>query len=392
MRIKLQQSTFLNESATKLELCDFLMKSSILSMSVECAKFERNFAQWHKKSFANMVNSGSSANLVLIQALLNLGRIKLGDKIAVSALTWATNIMPLIQLGLSPRLVDCELQTLNVSRQKLEDALKQDPDIKAFLITNTLGFCDDLDEVASLCHDKNILLLEDNCESLGSIYKGRLLGNYGVASTFSFFVGHHLSTIEGGMVLTDDEELSNQITMCRAHGWDRNLATKQQAKLRETYSVDDFYAKYTFYDLGYNLRPTEINGFLGNCQLKYLDFIVEKRGHNFAVINNAIAQDKRLICIDTNHMDAVSNFAIPIIGNDGNVAKIFKDKFEKSGIEIRPMIAGNMSRQPFFKKYCHGSLFPKNSEFIHLNGMYFGNHPELNDDDLDFIVEALRTA
>jgi CDP-6-deoxy-D-xylo-4-hexulose-3-dehydrase len=392
MRIKLQQSTFLDEGKTKLELCDFLMKSSILSMSTECAKFERNFAQWHKRSFANMVNSGSSANLVLIQALLNLGRIKRGDKIAVSALTWATNIMPLIQLGLSPRLVDCELKTLNVSRQKLEHALKQDPEIKAFFITNTLGFCDDLDEIASLCNDKNILLLEDNCESLGSIYKDRLLGNYGVASTFSFFVGHHLSAIEGGMVLTDDEELSCQITMCRAHGWDRNLTTENQAKLRETYSVDDFYAKYTFYDLGYNLRPTEINGFLGNCQLKYLDFIVEKREHNFSVVNNAIAQDKRLICIDTNHMDTVSNFAIPIIGNDGNVAKIFKNKFENSGIEIRPMIAGNMSRQPFFKKYCHGSLFPKNSEFIHLNGMYFGNHPELNNDDLDFIIEALRTA
>ena len=172
MRIKLQKSTFLEEHSTKIALCDFVMKSEILSMSLECGKFEENFARWHERSFATMVNSGSSANLVLIQALLNSGRLKLGDKVAVSALTWATNIMPLIQLGLIPRLVDCELKSLNVSALKLEQALRRDPDIKAFFITNTLGFCDDLDQIENLCQSKKILLIEDNCESLCSVPKG----------------------------------------------------------------------------------------------------------------------------------------------------------------------------------------------------------------------------
>lgn len=391
MRIKLQKSTFLEEHSTKTALCDFLMKADILSMSVECFKFEENFARWQQRGFATMVNSGSSANLVLIQALLNSGRLNRGDKIAVSALTWATNIMPLIQLGIIPKLVDCELNSLNVSARKLEEALGQDPDIKAFFITNTLGFCDDLDRIADLCESKKILLIEDNCESLGSVHKGRLLGNYGLASTFSFFVGHHLSAIEGGMVCTDDEELANEITMCRAHGWDRNLSPGCQTQLRKKHSVDDFYAKYTFYDLGYNVRPTEINGFVGNLQLKYLNEIVKKREENFSIISNVINNDERLIKIDARHMDVISNFAVPIVAKENHVAASFKSKLEGSGVEIRPMIAGNMYRQPFFKKYCVGSLFPENAEFIHLNGMYFGNHPELSNDDIEFIIETLRS-
>lgn len=391
MRIKLQKSTFLDEKLTKTKLCDFLMSAPVLSMSTECARFEDNFARWHERTFATMVNSGSSANLVLVQALLNSGRLKQGDKIAVSALTWATNIMPLIQLGLTPRLVDCELHSLNVSTRKLEEALVHDPDIKAFFITNTLGFCDDLGEIATLCFDKNIILIEDNCESLGSKYKGKLLGNFGLASTFSFFVGHHLSAIEGGMVCTDDEELSYEITKCRAHGWDRNLPSIQQAKLRRENSVDDFYAKYTFYDLGYNVRPTEINGFLGNLQLKYLDQIVKTRAENFSVIGHVAYQDDRLIKIDVSHMDIVSNFSVPIVAKESCVANEFKKKLENSGIEIRPMIAGNMYRQPFFNKYCKGSLFPVNAEHIHLNGMYFGNHPELTQDDIAYIIDTIKS-
>jgi CDP-6-deoxy-D-xylo-4-hexulose-3-dehydrase len=391
MRIKLQKSTFLDEYSTKTALCDFIMKSDMLSMSEECSTFEKNFAQWHQRSFATMVNSGSSANLVLIQALLNSGRLKRGDKVAVSSLTWATNIMPIIQLGLIPRLVDCELNSLNVSARKLEQALKHDSDIRAFFITNTLGFCDDLDQIANLCESKKIFLIEDNCESLGSVHKGKLLGNYGLASTFSFFVGHHLSAIEGGMVCTDDEELSNQIIMTRAHGWDRNLSHECQRKLRKRHLVDDFYAKYTFYDLGYNVRPTEINGFIGNSQLKFLNNIVKKRSENFSVVAKVINKDERLIQIDFSHMEVVSNFAIPVIARENHMAAYFKSKLEGSGIEIRPMIAGNMYRQPFFRKYCEGSLFPENSEFIHLNGMYFGNHPELSNDDLEFIITTLKS-
>jgi len=179
--------------------------------------------------------------------------------------------------------------------------------------------------------------------------------------------------------------------MCRAHGWDRNLSPEFQKKLRDKHAVDDFYAKYTFYDLAYNVRPTEINGFVGNLQLKYLYDIVKKREENFSFVSKFINNDERLIPIDVSHMDVVSNFAVPIVAKENDVAVKFKGDLQKSGIEVRPMIAGNMYRQPFFTKYCEGSLFPENAEFIHLNGMYFGNHPELSKDDLDFIAATLKS-
>jgi len=190
--IKLQKSTFFNEEDTKKKLCEFIKQARFLSMGEECKKFEDNFSKKQGRKYSVFVNSGSSANLLLIQALLNINRFKKGDIVAVSALTWPTNIMPLIELGLQPILVDCEVDSLNISTRTLKDALEIQPNIKAFFLTNTLGLADDISEIAIFCSDKKIILLEDNCESLGSIIDGKLLGNFGLASTFSFFVGHHI--------------------------------------------------------------------------------------------------------------------------------------------------------------------------------------------------------
>src|ERR1035437_1213804 len=219
--IKLIKSTFYNEEETKDKLVKFIKNAQQLSFGSECQKFEENFAKWQGSKYCIFVNSGSSANLALIQSLLNLGKIKKGDNIGFSSLTWSTNTMPLIQLGLNPIPVDVELDTLNVSSKKLLEVIKKTR-IKALLLTNLLGFCDDIDEIKKVCNKYKIILLEDNCESLGTIYKGKKLGNFGLASTFSFYVGHHMSTIEGGMVCTDNHELAVMLKMVRAHGWDRN--------------------------------------------------------------------------------------------------------------------------------------------------------------------------
>src|SRR5258708_5249493 len=272
--IKLIKSTFYHEAKTKKALQHFIGQAKILSFNTQCQLFEKQFAKYQGRKKAIFVNSGSSANLAIVQSLLNLGRLKIGDKVAFSASTWSTNVMPLIQLGLVPIPVDIEQETLNVSSKKLQAVLEKEK-IKAFFITNLLGFCDDIDEITRICHREKILLVEDNCESLGSKYKGKKLGNFGVASTCSFYVGHHMSTIEGGMICTDDEELATMLQIVRAHGWDRNLAFKEQHKIRSEFKVNStFYSRYTFYDLGYNLRPTEIAGFLGNTQLQYIDEIV----------------------------------------------------------------------------------------------------------------------
>ena len=387
--IKLQKSTFLNEKETKNKLCEFIMQTKILSMGEECAKFETSFSKKQTRKYSTFVNSGSSANLILIQALLNLGRINKGDFVGVSALTWSTNIMPLIQLGLVPYLIDCELDTLNVSPKSLERVFLDEPKIKLLFLTNVLGLSDDITSIEKMTKERGIILIEDNCESLGSISNGRLLGNFGLASTFSFFVGHHLSTIEGGMCSTDDLELSEQLTMCRSHGWDRSLSAEAQDKIRKKNNTAEFYSPYTFYDLGYNLRPNEINGFIGNTQLSFWDKIVDQRYQNFKILNKALNSNLDLIEIRHNHMDKVSSFATPVIVKNGDISK-YLDRFKKYNVECRPMIAGNMMDQPFYKKYVGLTQNLPNVEFLQDNSFYVANNPELTQNELDILLNCLE--
>lgn len=386
--IRLIKSTFYNEQDTKNKLVDFVQKAEILSFGQECIKFEEAFANWQGRGHCMFVNSGSSANLAIIQALLNLGRIKRGDKVGFSALTWSTNAMPLIELGLEVVPVDVELDTLNVSSTTLKNVLEK-TDIKMMFITNLLGFCDDIDEIKRICDEKNIILVEDNCESLGTVYKGKKLGNYGLASTFSFYVGHHMSTIEGGAICTDDEELATMVRLVRAHGWDRNLAEKHQQEIRTKHNVNSsFYSRYTFYDLGYNLRPTEINGFIGNTQIPYLDEIVRIRQETFLHFAEEIYKRSDLFYpIKHDHLDVASNFAVPVICKSQEI----RDRLvaECDGIvELRPIVGGDMTKQPFFAKYESSTVLENsNAGLIHEQGLYFGNNPELTKEEISKILD-----
>ena len=393
--LKLIKSTFFEEEKTKKELVKFISKAKILSFGPECMKFEENFSKYQERKFTIFVNSGSSANLAIIQALLNLGRLKKGDLVGFSALTWSTNTMPIIELGLNAVPVDVELNTLNVSSVKLLEALKQYP-LKALFITNLLGFCDDLEIIKDICKKRGILLLEDNCEALGSRYRGKLLGNYGLASTFSFYVGHHMSTIEGGAICTDDEELATMLKLVRAHGWDRNLSLSNQQIIRDKYKVNStFYSRYTFYDLGYNFRPTEINGFIGNTQIKYLPKILKKRSTNFIKLAGKIyKQTDKYIPIKYKHMDFHSNFAVPVICVSPMVRDELVRKCEGK-IEIRPVVGGDMTQQPFFHKYMQKYTHmgkQSNADLIHKQGLYFGNNPELATKEINFITNLFCKA
>lgn len=386
--IRLIKSTFYNEADTKKKLISFISEADVLSFGPQCNEFEKKFAKWQGRKHCAFVNSGSSANLAVIQALLNLGRLRKGDKVGISTLTWSTNVMPLMQLGLKVVPIDVELDTLNVSSKELQKVLRK-KDIRMMFITNLLGFCDDLDEIRKICEAENIILVEDNCESLGTVYKGEKLGNFGLASTFSFYVGHHMSTIEGGAVCTDDEELADMLSIVRAHGWDRNLAEQQQEKIRSRYNVNSsFYSRYTFYDLGYNLRPTEINGFIGNTQVQYLDKIVETRRDTFLEFADKIySQTDRFYPVRYDHLDLVSNFAVPVICKTKKV----RDELVKkcSGkVEIRPIVGGDMTKQPFFGKNEKGNFSKEtNASLIHEQGLYFGNNPDLTKAEKQLILE-----
>ncbi len=387
--IKLIKSTFYNEKDTKEKICQFIINTSQLSIGPECEKFEESFAKYQGRKYCVFFNSGSSANLAIVQSILNLNRVKKGDLIGFSALTWATNPMPFIQLALETVPIDVELDTLNVSSKKFLQVLNNYP-LKALFITNLLGFCDDIDQISQICSEKGIIMLEDNCESLGTVFKNKKLGNFGLASTFSFFVGHHMSTIEGGAVCTDDEDVAIMLKLVRAHGWDRNLSAETQSVLRKKYNTESsFYSKYTFYDVGFNLRPTEINGFIGNIQIKYLDQIIKKRQENFLSFAKAIySKTDSYHPIRYDHIDLVSNFAMPVICKSHEIRNELISKCEGK-VEIRPVVGGDMTKQPFFKKHMSkysDLLGESNSRYINENGLYFGNNPELTDSEINEMI------
>ena len=387
MMIKLIGSTFFEEQHTKKQLVNFITGAEKLSMGDECEKFESNFAQLQNRKYATFVSNGSMANLILVQSLLNLGILKRGNNIGFSALTWSTNVMPLIQLGLNPIPIDCELDTLNISLAKIKTIKTK---LKGIFITNVLGLSDEINDIKTYCKENNIVLFEDNCESLGSEINGKLLGNIGIAATFSFFVGHHLSTIEGGMIVTDNFDLYEMCKMVRAHGWDRNLSTKTQKKLRTENAINDFYAKYSFYDLAFNGRPTEINGFIGNIQLQYASEIIQKRVENFNKFYQASTINPDIIPLRIDHMDKISNMAFPIVFKSHELLLKYIRIFESNAVEIRPLIAGDMTKQPFFIKYMGNSENQlQNTSYIHKCGMYIPNYPELSKKDINLLCSMI---
>lgn len=387
--IPLIKNTFINEAETKQALADFILNTEKFSMGEKCAEFEKRFAEKQGTRDAIFFNSGGSANLSMLQALKNTGRIKDDDKIGFSAVTWSTNVMPIIQLGMTPVPIDCEIESLNISSRKLSDRLVE-TDIQALFLTNVLGFAGDLEKIQEICKERNIILLEDNCESLGTeLFTGKT-GNFGVASSFSFFVAHHMSTIEGGMVCTNDVELAEMLRITRANGWDRNLSAEQQSRIRKEHGIDSgLYAKYAFYDLGYNLRPTEISGFIGLHQLKFIEETIATRGENYLKIEEAVRKNSDFIPIKRGNLKRLSPFAMPFICKNTEIFNKYITRFSNADIEIRPMIAGNMQRQTFYKKYVPVMYDLPNSDFLHNNSFYCGNFPEMSDDDIKTIIDCI---
>ena len=390
--IKLVKSTFYNESETKKKLCDFIINAEQLSMGPKCLEFESRFSKHQKRKYSVFFNSGSSANLALIQSLINLGELQPKDKIGFSALTWATNVMPLLQLNLSPIPIDVSPENLNVCSSSLLEALKKTK-LKAMFITNLLGFSGDLGNISKICAENGIILLEDNCESLGSELNKKKLGNFGLASTCSFYVGHHMSTIEGGIVCTDYKELYDMLLMVRSHGWDRNLDSDKKNYLKRKNGIDDFYSRYTFYVSGYNLRPTEISAFLGLEQLRYTGLINRIRNRNFKEFDKIAKSNPKFQKLSLRHMDFVSNFAYPLVCRDREAFEEYKEKFEKNHVEIRPIVSGSIVEQPFFREYLKKnklSFSCPNAKKIHQFGFYIPNNPELTENEKKLICKLLK--
>src|SRR3989344_7878359 len=257
-------------------LAKWLIRKPHLTKGPLSEKFEAKFARWQGCRYAHYVNSGSSANLLAINSLLIAGYLKPGDRVIAPAVSWTTTVAPITQLGLEPILCDCNLQNLGLDIAHLEKlALKKR--VKAVIICHVLGIPNHMDQIRSICKKHKLLLIEDCCEALGSQYQNIKVGNFGIMSTFSFYFGHHMSTIEGGMICTNSKFLSNIIRSLRSHGWNRDLDEDFKLKLRHSHNVDPFADQYTFYHPGYNFRSTDLGAFLGLRQLSRLPNVIKKR-------------------------------------------------------------------------------------------------------------------
>jgi CDP-4-dehydro-6-deoxyglucose reductase, E1 len=382
--IPLIKTAFYNEHQTRYDLSRFIRSGCNLSMGEQCQMFEETFAKKQGRKYAVLVNSGGSANLALLQALVNLRRIHTGDRCGFSALTWSTNVMPIIQMGLTPVPVDVQPNTLNTT---LAMIIQQAQPIRLMFVTNALGFCGDLDAISRWCRENGVILLEDNCESLGTVTQYGKTGNVGLASTFSFYVAHHISTIEGGMICTDDYELYNMLKIVRSNGWDRNLSEQEQLKIRA--GITAFQAKYAFYNLAYNFKPTEITGWLGNNQMQYYDEIMAAREKNYRVIASAIKNNHEIQPLADASYQKLPAFAIPIICDSPESRPKYLSRFDKAGIETRPVIAGDITRQPFWQeRYPARRMI--GVRYIHDCGFYCGNCPDYTAEEIDTIVRCLE--
>jgi CDP-6-deoxy-D-xylo-4-hexulose-3-dehydrase len=355
-----------------------------LTKGEKTLEFEKQFAKWIGTEHALFVNSGSSANLLMVYALKYAGLLP-NNKVAVPTLSWATDLSPILQYDIEPVLVDCNLKNLSVDLKHLEKVFKEDkPD--AFILVSVLGLSPDMGKIVELCEKYDVILLEDNCESQGTVYKGDKLGTFGLASSFSTFFGHIMSTIEGGVITTNDEGFYNLLLQLRSHGWDRDLPKSEQELLRTMYNVNNFEALYTFYVPGFNLRSTDLQAVIGIEQLKGIDKTIKKRNKNF---KSYISKLKNYIWVPTPLKNTfTSSFCFPIIAE----SKEQRDRIVKSltehKIEVRPLICGSMGTQPFYtEKYDRNEL--PNAKKVDECGLYIPNHPYLTQDEINLICNCI---
>jgi CDP-4-dehydro-6-deoxyglucose reductase, E1 len=364
------------------QLIDWLRTNPILTKNKLTIEFEENFSQYQNRKYSVFVNSGSSANLVMLYSLMVSGKLKNNNVIA-PALSWTTTISPLIQLGLNPILCDCDTETLGLDVEHLKVLIKKHKP-SVVLLVHVLGFPNKMNEIIELCQENDIVLLEDSCESLGSTYDNIKTGSFGLMSTFSFYFGHHLSTIEGGMITTDDEELYNIVKSLRSHGWNRDVSDSFKLKLKEGFEVDDFKDLYTFYYPGFNLRSTDLQAFLGIHQLDKVEEIVTSRNSNYKLYNKLVTNDYWKI---TDYKNCyISNFAYPII--HPNIKKISMD-LNKNGIECRPLICGSIGNQPYWIN-LYGKTKFEFADIVDKFGLYVPNNSKLTEDEIRFICSIIN--
>ena len=366
------------------------------TMGDRCRRFERRFADYVGADHAVMVNSGSSANLIALSVLADPHCPKLGRKqriepkaeVIVPALTWSTTIWPVIQMGCIPVFVDCDPDTMQMRPEDIEAAI--DSNTRAIVIVHVLGGAADISSIKEIADRHGLWLVEDTCESLGVRWQEKFVGTFGEFGTFSFFFSHHISTIEGGMVVTNDHDLAELARAQRAHGWIRHMEDRD----KWTRKYPDIDPRYLFITTGYNVRPTEIAGAIGLVQIERLEGFNESRRDLAARINRGLAPlvsrgDLRLVQYPQDCAPAPFGYVVRC--RDKETRNQFGAHLEAHGIETRPVICGNMARQPAMHNFQHrtsGSL--AGADEMMDCGLYWGVHPMMSSAEIDHVVGVVK--
>ena len=362
-----------------------VLDSGQYTMGANVRAFEEEFSSYFGCAHGIMVNSGSSANLIAVAAMAYKKDkpLRRGDEVIVPAISWATTYHPLQQYGLKLIFVDVEIETLNMDVSMLERALT--PKTRAIVAVSILGNPAALDVIRAFADAHELILLEDNCESMDAELNGRKCGTFGHLNTFSFFFSHHISTMEGGIILTDDTELAELCSSLRAHGWTRDLPANSSLFTRGT---NDHFEAYRFILPGYNVRPLEIEAAIGREQLKKLSGFTQRRRQNLALFQKLFGRDERFILQRENGISSAFSFTFvlkPDLKPDRS--KVFS-ALRDADIGFRIITGGNFLRHDVIKHYDYeivGGATP-NADVAHDFGFFVGNHPF----DLSPQIEKLR--
>jgi CDP-4-dehydro-6-deoxyglucose reductase, E1 len=380
-----------------------VLNSGSLTMGKQVRLFEQEMALYLKRKHFVMVNSGSSANLAMVEALLRPanGKPKLnqGDKVLVPAIAWPTTIWPIIQLGLVPEFVDIDPSTLAIDLNEARVKLENDNSIKAIFIIHPMGLAISYDDLSSLHEDFGIVVINDVCESLGSFQNGNHAGSFGIASSFSFYFSHHLTTMEGGGIATDNDEFANDLRSIRSHGWSRDRSDANEWHL----DLQGNDSKFLFVTTGYNIRPMEIQAAIGRKQLLDLSSFVAKRQSIAHAVNEALTGSSlqligsaRLSLPPEESGHSWMLLPIQITENSKARHKIKIIEFlEKSKIETRPVLTGNFLSQPSMRRI--GGSIPSPSQFPSANlisesAFLVGAHHDMTPEQIDYLSQTLRDA
>ena len=378
---KLQENALNKKDLFKLS--KYILNTKTLTQGKEVKQFEKNFSNWNRSKYSVFVNSGSSANLLIIYAAKEFYKWKNNDEIIVPSLTWPTTVNPVIQAGLKPVFLDTNFEDLSINYDDLKKKITKRT--KGIFIAHILGFPANINKIRKIIKNKNIKLFEDCCESYGAKFNNKKIGNFGIASSYSFYWAHHMTTIEGGMITTNNLNFYNLCKIKRSHGFARELDERQHAKIKKRYKNINF--SFLFLSDGFNLRSTNMNAFIGINQLKKLDSFIKLRNKNYKKFINCLKPyEANFHIINYSNYRDMSSFALPLIFKKKIYLKEFSKLLIKNKIEFRPLVSGDLTKQPYLIKYKSKNKY---CDIISKNAIYIGNNQFLTNKHFDLLKKLL---